>query len=69
MPFSLTVAVLMTLSATFTVTVAPAVPVPFNILSVDKTLPPNVGVTTGASGFTLTLTSIILDGCFCVASG
>ena len=36
---------------------------------VTVTSPLVAGVTVGAVGLTLTVTSIVLDGCFCVAVG
>ena len=38
-------------------------------VGVIKTSPLSFGVTVGAVGFTLTVTSIVLDGLACVATG
>ena len=52
-------------------TVAPAIPVPEILRSVEPKSPLKfaLGVTVGAGGVTLTGTVMILDGCLLVASG
>ena len=75
-PLSPTVTSLIVTPGTVTFILAPGAPVPVNSLSVDATVGTLilpfafiVVLYVGTSGFTLTLTSIILDGLFCVASG